>query len=97
MTIHKVIIPKSRKVNISLNVPEDCIGQEIEIFAFKRSAPVQQDRISDHLSPVLPGPPFTEKEFIEWVGNAEMMPTITLEEAKNRWAEKKLQLKKLIK
>lgn len=84
-------------MNISLDVPEDCIGEEMEIFAFKRSAPVQQDRISEPLSTALPGVPLTDSEFIDWVVNAEMMPTITLEEAKNRWAEKKLQLKKLIK
>lgn len=96
MTIPKVIIPKSRKVNFSLNVPEDSIGQEMEIFALMRYAPIQQDMVSEPLSPVLPGVPFTDSEFIKWVGDAEMMPTITLEEAKNRWAEKKLQLKELI-
>jgi hypothetical protein len=44
----------------------------------------------------LPGGPISEEDFIKWVEYAENLPTISLLEAKQRWATQKGKLQKLI-
>lgn len=44
----------------------------------------------------LPGEPIKESDFKEWVEYVEESPTISLTEAKKRWAAQKEKLQKLI-
>ena len=44
----------------------------------------------------LPGEPISVEDFRKWVEYAENSPTVSLTEAKQRWAEQKKKLKKLI-
>lgn len=46
---------------------------------------------------VLPGPPLTADQFREWILSRENGPTISLQEAKARWAKMKKRLLKLAK
>lgn len=46
-------------------------------------------------SPSLPGPPLSLKAFKEWIAKSEETPTVSLKEAKSKWAEKRKQLQKL--
>ena len=95
--IHKVIVPKNRKVSISFTVPEDYVGEEMDIIAFVRKEGLQQSGHSKLLSPALPGDPLTNQDFINWIKQAETMPTISLQEAKTKWTNKRMQLQQLIK
>ena len=45
----------------------------------------------------LPGQPANVKEFKDWIEEAENNNTITLQEAKNKWAAKRKQLQQLSK
>jgi hypothetical protein len=93
--IHKVIVPKNRKVNLSFTVPENYVGEEMEVIAFiKKERSSEPDTL---LSPSLHADPLTNQEFIDWINQAEAMPTISLEEAKNKWTNKREQLQQLIK
>jgi hypothetical protein len=95
--IHKVIVPKNRKVNLSIIVPEDYIGEEMEVIAFTRKEGARQPTQTKQLSPALQGDPLTNEEFVNWIKQAETMPTISLDEAKSRWTNKRMQLQQLIK
>jgi hypothetical protein len=44
----------------------------------------------------LPGEPINVEDFRKWVEYAENSPTVSLPEAKQRWAEQKKKLQKLI-
>ena len=44
----------------------------------------------------LPGEPISEEDFKKWVEHAEDSPTVSLTEAKQRWATQKKKLQKLI-
>jgi hypothetical protein len=44
----------------------------------------------------LPGEPISIEDFRKWVEYAENSPTVSLNEAKKRWAEQKNTLQKLI-
>ncbi|MGF1584183.1 MAG: hypothetical protein ACFCUM_02600 [Bacteroidales bacterium] len=44
----------------------------------------------------LPGEPISEEDFKKWVEYAEDSPTVSLSEAKQRWATQKKKLQKLI-
>lgn len=44
----------------------------------------------------LPGEPVSEEDFRKWVEYAEASPTVSLDEAKQRWATQKKKLQKLI-
>ena len=44
----------------------------------------------------LPGEPVSEEDFKKWVEYAEESPTVSLTEAKQRWASQKKKLQKLI-
>jgi hypothetical protein len=95
--IHKVIVPKNRKVNVSFTVPEDYVGEEMDVIAFIRKEGLQQSGHAQPLSPALPGDPLTNQEFVNWIKQAETMPTISLQEAKSKWTNKRMQLQQLIK
>ena len=95
--IHKIIVPKNREVNLSFTVPENYVGEEMEVIAFIRKEGLQQSEPAVRVSPALHGEPLTNQEFINWINQAEMMPTISLEEAKSKWANKRAQLQHLIK
>lgn len=47
-------------------------------------------------SPALPGAQMSLKAFKEWIAKSEEVPTVSLTEAKSKWAEKRKQLQKLI-
>jgi hypothetical protein len=44
----------------------------------------------------LPGEPMSEQDFKKWVENTEDSPTVSITEAKQRWAIQKKKLQKLI-
>ena len=44
----------------------------------------------------LPGEPISEEDFKKWIEYAENSPTVSLSEAKQRWATQKKKLQKLI-
>jgi hypothetical protein len=44
----------------------------------------------------LPGEPMNEQDFKKWVEYTENSPTVSLTEAKQRWASQKKKLQKLI-
>ena len=44
----------------------------------------------------LPGEPISNEDFKKWVEYAEKSPTVSLTEAKQRWANQKKELQKLI-
>lgn len=52
---------------------------------------------SDIDSPSLPGKPLGISEFKTWIQQAENMPSISLKEAKAKWANKRKLLQKLTK
>ena len=95
--IHKLIVPKKRVVSVSLTVPEDFIGEEIEVIAYIRKEGLQQPGTADLLSPALQGDVLNNQEFINWITKAEMMPSVSLQDAKSEWANKRKQLQQLIK
>jgi hypothetical protein len=49
----------------------------------------------EYNSPALPGKPFSLREFKAWISEAENSETISLNEAKRKWAVKRKQLQKL--
>lgn len=51
---------------------------------------------SDLNSYSLPGDPISEEDFRKWVKYAENSPTVSITDAKQRWAEQKKKLEKLI-
>jgi hypothetical protein len=53
-------------------------------------------REPDLNSYVLPGKLISEEDFRKWVEYAENSPTVSLSEAKQRWATQKKKLQKLI-
>jgi hypothetical protein len=53
-------------------------------------------REPDLNSYALPGEPISEEDFRKWVEYAESSPTLSLAEAKQRWATQKKKLQKLI-
>ncbi len=83
--IHKVIVPDSSSINVTLDIPKDYIGKEIEIIAF-----IKKDGLKTKpLSPTLKGPKLTIDEFQDWIKAAEDSPTMSLDEAKQKWEVKK--------
>jgi hypothetical protein len=50
---------------------------------------------SNYDSPSLPGVPMSADKFKVWINNAEQEPTISLTEAKEKWASKRKHLKSL--
>jgi hypothetical protein len=44
----------------------------------------------------LPGEPISDEDFRKWVEYAENSPTVTLTQAKQKWAEQKKKLQKLV-
>ena len=52
---------------------------------------------SDLDSPSLSGEPLSLAEFKSWIKDAEKAPTVSLTQAKEKWANKRKQLQKLIK
>jgi len=44
----------------------------------------------------LPGEPISEDDFKKWVEHTENSPTVSITEAKQRWASQKKKLQKLI-
>ncbi len=95
--IHKVIVPKTRLVNLAIAVPEDFIGEEMEVIAFLKKDGLQEFESAGMVSPALPGSPLTNHQFVNWIKQAELMPTISLEDAKSQWTNQREKLLQLIK
>lgn len=70
--------------------------QEISESAGSIVAPMEET-LAQAASPALAGKPLTGQEFKNWVEEAEAMPSITLQQAKAKWAGKREQLQQLIK
>ena len=85
--IHKVIVPEHRSINVTLDIPQDYIGKEIEIVAFIKNEGFEKTNKPERLSPVLKGPRMTNEEFVDWIREAENSPTMSFDEMKERWAK----------
>ncbi len=85
--IYKTVVPDKRTINISFTVPENYVGEEMEIIAFIKNEGLEKSPHSEYKSPDLEGEPLTIEEFQDWIAKAENSPTISLEEAKERWAK----------
>lgn len=94
--IQKTIIPTNTNVQLSLVVPDNFVGEEIEVIAFIKNKELPFDG-SDLLLPSIKGNPLSNAEFKNWIEQAESMPAISLDEVENKWVNKKNQLRLLIK
>jgi hypothetical protein len=84
--IRTVIMPESE--TISVTIPKKYIGKKIEIVVFENGS----NHLENTLKTSLPGKPLDNKEFLNWIEHAEALPTISLQEAKSKWGNKKKQL-----
>ena len=94
--IQKTIIPTNTNVQLSLVVPENFVGEEIEVIAFIKNKEMPFDS-SNLLLPSIKGNPLSNAEFKNWIEQAESLPVVSLDEVENKWANKKRQLQLLIK
>jgi hypothetical protein len=95
--IHKTIVPKKREIKLSFTVPEDYVGEEVEVIAFIKKDGLSQPEAGKLRSPALPGAAMSNQQFIDWITQSETMPTVSLDDAKRKWTNKRLQLRQLIK
>ena len=86
--IQKTIIPTNANVQLSLVVPDNFIGEEIEIIAYLKNKELPFESS---------GPTLSNTEFKNWIKQAESLPTVSLAEIENKWTSKRIQLQKLIK
>jgi hypothetical protein len=93
--IRTILTPDTQTV--TLTVPRDYVGKELEIIDFSKKEGLRQMKKSEFLSPALKENPLSNEEFVEWIEKADAKPGIGLKEAKNKWAKKREQLKQLIK
>ncbi len=56
-----------------------------------------QEESDKTTSPALEGIPMSSQEFTNWIEQAEAMPSVTLQQAKTKWAKKRRELQQLIK
>lgn len=94
--IQKTIIPTKKNVQISLVVPENFIGEEIEVVAYLKNKEIPFDSSDPTLFSVK-GKALSNTEFKNWIKQAESLPTVSLAEIENKWTSKRIQLQKLIK
>lgn len=91
--VRTTITPNKRQVSIQM--PENYIGKKVEVVYYTLDE-IETNEVHAS-SPALPGSPMSDREFREWIEQAEKSPTISLKEYKSKWALKKKQLIKLIK
>jgi|GEM_PF-2642970 len=94
--IQKTIIPTNTNVQISLVVPENFVGKEIEVIAYIKNKELSSES-SGPISPSIKGNPMSNAEFKNWVEQAEFMPVVSLDEIQRKWTSKRKQLQMLIK
>jgi hypothetical protein len=94
--IQKTIIPTNTNVTLSLKVPENFVGEEIEIIAYikNKELPIESTGL---LSPSIKGNPMSNAEFKNWIKQAESMPVVSIDEVEKKWTRKRKQLEMLIK
>lgn len=95
--IHQIIVPNTQTVNLTFTVPTNYIGEEMEVIAFIKKETVTQNTSITTLSPALQGNPLTNDEFKNWILQAENQPTLSLQDAKVKWKNKRQQLQQIIK
>lgn len=88
--IHKIVTPANQTLNISLDVPVNYIGKEVEIIAFIKN----ENAFS---SPSISGECLTNEGFNQWISSAEKMKTYSMKDATKQWGKQKKKLLKLIK
>ncbi|TAE37416.1 MAG: hypothetical protein EAY66_05880 [Sphingobacteriales bacterium] len=94
--IHKTIIPQQCTLDVSFTLPKTYVGKEIELVAFIKQNGLNE-QATQKTSPALMGSPLSNQEFLNWVQQAENTNTISLQEAKDKWAIKKEQLLQMTK
>jgi hypothetical protein len=85
--IRTVVTPSKKQV--SLPIPDAYIGKKIEVLFYALDEVTNQD---SNLSPAFPGNPLSYDEFKSWIAACEKTPTVSLKEAKAKWAKKKKKL-----
>jgi hypothetical protein len=78
---------------ITIQVNDTVALKSLRSLEQKRHISIIENAIID--SPSLPGAPISLKAFKAWIAEAENAPTISLQEAKRKWAEKRKRLLKL--
>ena len=94
--IQKTIIPTKTNVELSLVVPENFIGEEIEVIAFIKNKELPFDN-SNSIMYSVKGNALSNTEFRNWKKQAESLPIVSLNVIENEWTSKRMQLQKLIK
>jgi len=94
--IQKTIIPTNTNVTLSFVVPENFVGEEIEVIAFikNKELPIESSGL---ISPSIKGNPMSNTEFKNWIEQAESMQVVSIDEVEKKWTSKKKQLEMLIK
>ena len=93
--IQKTIIPTKTNVELSLVVPKNFIGKEIEVIAFIKNKELPFDN-SDPVLFSVKGNAVSNAEFKNWIKQAESLPTVSLAEIQNKWTTKRIQLQQNI-
>jgi len=82
--IQQTVIPISNHVDISIDIPNELIGKKLKVSI-------------DIENKILPNnEPFKQKEFEQWIKDAENSPTMSIEVLEGKWKKKELELDKLI-
>ena len=94
--IQKTIIPTNTDVTLSFVVPENFVGEEIEVIAYikNKELPIENSGL---LSPSIKGNPMSNDAFRNWIKQAESMQVVSIDEVENKWKSKRKQLGMLIK
>lgn len=91
--IRTILTPNTQTV--SFTVPKKYIGKELEVIAFATKEGAEHAIPTALQSPALSGNPLSNKEFTNWIGQAELLPAISLPEAKSKWKNKRKKLLQL--
>ena len=86
--IQKTIIPTNTNVTLSLIVPENFVGEEIEVIAFikNKELPIESSGL---ISPSIKGNPMSNTEFKNWIEQAESMQVVSIDEVEKKWTSKR--------
>lgn len=80
---------------ITLEINDKEALKKLHVLEEKRLITIIRQTTID--SPALKGEPMSIKAFKKWIQDAETTPSISLKDAKAKWAKKKTQLQKSMK
>lgn len=83
--IQQTLTPQNNVVNLSFEIPKDLIGKSLKFnieYEKEEDNPLEKQ--------------MTQKEFVQWIEDAEKSPTMTLEEFNKKWEKEIQTIKELI-